>query len=80
MEKELIEKIRRKTAPRAPASPDNVSLCHEISAASLNNPQILLGIGDDAALLAPVLFPNTGTVLTVDLLTEGVDFLLEKTD
>jgi len=34
---------------------------------------VILGIGDDAAILGE-------TVLTVDLLTEGVDFLLEQAD
>jgi len=41
------------------------------------NPEVLLGIGDDAAILAA---SGSETVLTVDLLTEGVDFLLEKAD
>ncbi len=39
--------------------------------------RVLLGIGDDAAILAR---ETTETVLTVDLLTEGVDFLLAETD
>ncbi|MCL2305788.1 MAG: thiamine-phosphate kinase [Planctomycetaceae bacterium] len=41
------------------------------------HPDVVLGIGDDAALLAA---SENETVLTVDLLTEGVDFLLEQVD
>ncbi len=40
-------------------------------------PSVLLALGDDAAVLAPSAF---GTVVTVDLLTEGVDFLLDEHD
>lgn len=39
--------------------------------------QLVLGIGDDAAVLDP---GNRRTVVTVDLLTEGVDFLVAKND
>lgn len=39
--------------------------------------RVLLGIGDDAAILNP---QNSDTVLTVDLLTEGVDFLLDQVE
>ncbi|MCL2347100.1 MAG: thiamine-phosphate kinase [Planctomycetaceae bacterium] len=40
------------------------------------NRHVLLGIGDDAAVLDAT---GGDTVLTVDVLTEGVDFLLETT-
>lgn len=40
------------------------------------HPLVRLGIGDDAAVLATAGLPDT--VLTVDLLTEGVDFRLEE--
>lgn len=36
-------------------------------------PPVLVGIGDDAAVISPS--PNTLQVVTTDLLTEGVDFL-----
>lgn len=36
-------------------------------------PPVLVGIGDDAAVISPT--PNTLQVVTTDLLTEGVDFL-----
>ena len=39
--------------------------------------RVLLGIGDDAAILNT---QNSDTVLTVDLLTEGVDFLLGEVE
>ena len=39
--------------------------------------RVLLGIGDDAAILNT---QNSDTVLTVDLLTEGVDFLLDQVE
>ena len=42
----------------------------------VSRPDVLLGIGDDAAILGT----SGETVLTVDLLTEGVDFLLEQAD
>ena len=42
-----------------------------------SHPEVILGIGDDAAVLAA---SESETVLTVDLLTEGVDFLLEQVD
>ncbi len=38
--------------------------------------RLLLGIGDDAAILNS---RDSNTVVTVDLLTEGVDFLVEQT-
>lgn len=41
------------------------------------HPLVQLGIGDDAAVLATAGLPDT--VLTVDLLTDGVDFRLEET-
>ncbi len=41
------------------------------------NPRVLLGIGDDAAILDT---RGESTVLTVDLLTEGVDFLLNEVE
>jgi len=40
-------------------------------------PDVILGIGDDAAVLAA---SEEAVVLTVDLLTEGVDFLLAQAD
>ena len=39
--------------------------------------RVLLGIGDNAAILNT---QNSDTVLTVDLLTEGVDFLLGQVE
>lgn len=39
-------------------------------------PPVLVGIGDDAAVISPT--PNTLQVVTTDLLTEGVDFLWPK--
>lgn len=39
--------------------------------------RVLLGIGDDAAILNT---QNSNTVLTVDLLTEGVDFLRDEVE
>ena len=39
--------------------------------------RVLLGIGDDAAILNT---RNSDTVLTVDLLTEGIDFLLGEVE
>jgi len=41
------------------------------------NELVRLGIGDDAAILDT---RNLETVLTVDLLTEGVDFLLDEVE
>lgn len=41
---------------------------------SMPSPGVALGVGDDAAVLAD------GTVITVDMLTEGVDFLLRDHD
>jgi thiamine-monophosphate kinase len=43
----------------------------------MNDNRVLLGIGDDAAILDA---KTQEVVLTVDLLTEGVDFLLDSTD
>ena len=48
-----------------------------ISQSEATRPEVILGIGDDAAVLASSV---NEMVLTVDLLTEGVDFLLEQTD
>ncbi|MDR1493882.1 MAG: thiamine-phosphate kinase [Planctomycetaceae bacterium] len=45
--------------------------------APINDSRVLLGIGDDAAILSA---QAQDVVLTVDLLTEGVDFLLDSTD
>jgi thiamine-monophosphate kinase len=42
------------------------------------HPRLLLGPGDDAALLR--VSPGRDLVATTDLLTDGVDFLLEQTD
>ncbi len=42
-----------------------------------SSPFVPLGIGDDAALLAT---RGNDTVVTVDMLTDGVDFLLEQAD
>lgn len=43
---------------------------------SIKTDTLLLGIGDDAAVFAPMESPF---VVTVDMLTDGVDFLLEQT-
>lgn len=42
------------------------------------HPQLRLGPGDDAAVLS--LTPHAGCVVTSDMLTEGVDFVLAETD
>jgi thiamine-monophosphate kinase len=39
--------------------------------------ELLIGIGDDAAMLSPFRY-RSNTFLTTDMLTEGVDFLLDK--
>ena len=44
---------------------------------SASSPHVLLGVGDDAAVLAT---RGSDTVLTVDMLTEGVDFLLDEVE
>lgn len=45
----------------------------------LNNPAVKLGPGDDAAILdGPRLFAFDDMVISVDMLTEGVDFLLDR--
>lgn len=46
---------------------------HWIRQRSAQHPRVRVGLGDDAAVLVP---PNAGLIVTSDLLTEGIDFLL----
>lgn len=53
------------------------SLTRRAGERRFQSPELLLGIGDDAAVLAP---NRHGTVVTTDLLSEGIDFLLTRDD
>jgi len=55
--------------------PGEFDLIHRIRHGFATPPHVRLGPGDDCAILSP---RNSDTLITTDMLTEGVDFILAK--